>query len=290
MVSYAAHLGTTDAASIYSLLQRAEIHTSDGISKVVSIIQNGKITAIPGDTAYFHIDREGDQLKLYVPRSKKHRQVCLARQLPITLLKHLGVRHPGKGVELGAIITASSLFAVDAILQEDGIIEVPGITRPEDDEEEDDTIASSEMSALESQAVTSPVRMPLAERRTEYFSATHHRPMVANASDDPLWTPTTSISFTSPRPPVRPELYTELLSSVIQQAGNIEGLPVVGASVVASVAADCHTYPKPAVSSNDFDEELFKIGAAGELFVSRFQPLEFLICLHMLTDFRYMRL
>lgn len=58
--------------------------------------------------------------------------MCLLRQIPAELLPHLGIHNVHKGAEVGAIITAASSFAVDAILDSDGIIEVAGISPPED--------------------------------------------------------------------------------------------------------------------------------------------------------------
>jgi len=45
-------------------------------------------------------------------------------------LVQLGVRVQGKGTELSAIITASSLVVVDTILEQDGVIEILGVTNP----------------------------------------------------------------------------------------------------------------------------------------------------------------
>lgn len=261
---------------MYSQLQGAEIYTSDDISKVVSITLNGTTISIPGDCAYFHIDGNNDRLKLYVPKSKAARQVCLARQLPITLLKYLGIQSVGKGLELGAIFMASSLFVVDEILEQDGIIAVDGVARPLDDDESE-AGSSSEMSPSEIPTTSSALRTPYSDRSSEYFSGRHHTQRSADIYDDPFWTPATSVSLGSPSPTERPELYQQLLGVVIQQAEHIVGLPAVGTSVIASTAPDRSFDPFLAISSNIPGENFFKIGAAGELFVSHLHSFNILL-------------
>lgn len=256
----------------------------------MSITQKDRTISIPGDTAYFHIDQQGDQLKLYVPHNKKQRQVCLVRQLPITLLKHLGIRHPGQGVELAPIIIAPSLFVVDVILSQDGIIEVNGVDRPEDDGEDDseddgeedgedagddDTVVSVETSLQGIQEAMASMTLSHVERTVGYFPTTQRGPRVASADDEPIGTPATPTYIGSPDLPEQPELYKEFLGLVIQQAESVPSLPVLGSSVVASVAAHCNIDSTLAIRSNIPGEDLYKIGAAGELFVSYFQSSGF---------------
>ena len=111
---------------IFSLLENLEVFTSDKIFRTVSVFQKQH-----KDDAFFHIEKIGDQLKMYVPRNQEQQQVCLFRQLPLKLLVQLGVRVQGKGTELSAIITASSLVVVDTILEQDGVIDILGVTKPE---------------------------------------------------------------------------------------------------------------------------------------------------------------
>ena len=245
-----------------------EVYSSQSISNVLSIALDETI-AIPGEAAYFHIAQDGNQLTLYVPKRKRDQQVCLARQLPIKLLKHLGVQHSKQAAALASIITASSLYVVDTLLQQDGIIEVPGIDRPEV-EADDDTVAPA--SPLPNSATSSPMRTPYSERSTSYLSERHRFPENLNPSDDPFLTPTTSVSSTSPSYPVPSDRYRELLDTVIQQAESTPGLPREGASILASDASDSTIDRHLATKSSIPGEEYFLIGAAGELFVSRHLP------------------
>jgi hypothetical protein len=117
---------------MYSLLRSVKAFTCDRISKVVSIQYGKDKIQVKVDRAQLHVYQEGNQLKIYVPREQRRRQVCLARHLPIALLKEFGVSDSRRGAELGSILTATSQFAVDAILDLDGIIDVPEISSVED--------------------------------------------------------------------------------------------------------------------------------------------------------------
>jgi len=209
------------------------------------------------------------RVTLYVPKRKRDQQVCLARQLPIKLLEHLGVQHAKQAAALASIITASSLYVVDTLLQQDGIIEIPGIDRPEV-EANDDTLALA--SPLPNSATPSPTRTSYSERSTSDLSRRHRFPENFNPSNDPFLTPTTSVSSTSPSYPVRSDRYRELLDIVIQQAESTPSLPREGASILASDASDSIIDRYLATKSSIPGEEYFLIGAAGELFVSWHQP------------------
>ena len=285
---YAAHFGSSDVTAAFSLLQTLVVFTSNGISKEVSIMQDGRTTSIQVDTAYVHVTQDGDRLKLYVPEEHKQRQVCLRRQLPITLLQYLGVPDPRKGAELGSIITVSSLSAVDTILDIDGIIEVQGISPPEDEIESDSSVSRDSESITSPSGVpdTSPesnasfesvvnpeinasalstASTPYSQRSAGYF-ANDHRDRV-NHIDGSLLTPVTSVSDGFPSPPERHNLYKELLDAVIKQARSMEGIATFDDFLIAPYSAESSVDTELAISSSVQGEDLFKIGAAGELFV-----------------------
>jgi hypothetical protein len=240
-----------------------EVYSSDSISNVLSIALDETI-AIPGEAAYFHIAQDGSQLTLYVPKRRRDQQICLARQLPIKLLEHLGVQRAKQAAALASIVTASSLYVVDTLLEQDGIIEVPGIDRPEA-EADDNTVAPP--SPLPNPATPSPTRTPHSERSTSYFSEGRLFPENLHPSDDPFQTPATSVSSASPSP-VRSDRYRELLDIVIQEAESTPSLPSEGESILSSDVSDSTIDRYLAIRSSIPGEENFLIGAAGELFVS----------------------
>ena len=129
--SYVAHLGAPNYLRVFTQLQKLEVLTSDKMTRTVTIKQCGKTETVPTATAFFHLDVTDMHLKLCVPENPERQQVCLSRHLPIGLLQHFGASAQNRGVELGSIITAKSLFVVDTILDEDGVIEIEGVCRPE---------------------------------------------------------------------------------------------------------------------------------------------------------------
>ncbi|KAF2808268.1 uncharacterized protein BDZ99DRAFT_50741 [Mytilinidion resinicola] len=288
---YAAHLGSkkvkNNALAVHRTLQNMDVYVSDGISKSVSVRQNGRSVTIPQESAYFHLDQQDDKLKLYIPQSKKHQQVCLSRQLPITLLKHFGVTSALSGQALGSIMTALNLFVVDEILEEDGIIEIEGIERPEDDRElEASDSETTRIPASTSQMRASPFRSTDPETSnipviTSQAGSPGQSARVLTPSTPPprtgispdlflspgISTPGTSTFDGLPSSPERPHLYRELLDAVIRQAEGLSNLPMKGRTIEAPMAANWGFDTLSAVSSHIPGEKEFKIGAAGELFV-----------------------
>ncbi|KAH8800361.1 hypothetical protein F5884DRAFT_891279 [Xylogone sp. PMI_703] len=287
---YAAHLGgkkvKDNALAMHCTLKNMDVYVSDGISKSVSIRQHGRDVTIPQESAYFHLDQQDDKLKLYIPQSRKHQQVCLSRQLPITLLKHFGVTSVLSGQALGSIMTALNLFVVDAILDEDGIIEIEGIERPEDDSglgTSDSETTSIPASTLQTRASpfrsgnfeTSNIPVNTSQAGSPSQSARvlipSPPPSRTGLGPDfflsPTLTPGTSIFDALPSSPERPDLYRELLDAVIRQAGVLSNLPMKGHTIEAPTAVNREFDTSSAVSSHIPGEKEFKIGAAGELFV-----------------------
>ncbi|TGO71885.1 hypothetical protein BELL_0517g00020 [Botrytis elliptica] len=268
---YAAHYGIKDAISAYRLLQTLELFTSDSITKEVSITQNKNITSIKVDTALLHIAQDDSKLKIYIPKEQRQREVCLSRQLPIELLKHLGVSNFRKGAELGPIITSNSFFAIDAILDSDGIIDVPGISPPKDYNE------SESLTLDVSQDVVSPaINADMgrsAESREDSKHSGHDGFFVdehfnrVESMDSSLPFRATSGSRLHKSSPERPDLYKELLDVVVKQASKTRGIPVAGDVIIAPICAGFSVNTSLAINSSEPGEGLYKIGAAGELFM-----------------------
>jgi hypothetical protein len=242
----------------YRKLQQISVHVSDGISKTVSIQQDRKTVEVPRETAYLHLDSQEDNLNLYVPRDQRRRQVCLHRQLPKTLLKYLGAANISAYERFGAIITAPTLVLVDDFLEHDGIIEIDGIQRSVEDEEYDSDASSIQRSSPQHQNAPGYLNTPTRP------SDLHSR----NSSRSRGFTPPSSVARSIPVTPERPDLYEQLLDAVIRQAEDISDLPNVKENIASNLAPVSGLSTLLAVRSPYDGEEKFKIGAAGELFVS----------------------
>jgi hypothetical protein len=271
--SFAAHFGSErvkqETSSVQSKFQNMEVYTSTGISVSLSVKQNRREVSINQEEAYFHIVSEGETLQLYVPKSKSRRSVCLATELPVTILKYLGARTPKSG-ELGAIINAPSLSVVDQLLNIAGIIEVAELQRPDDDQgHESDSSDGGETLVSNSPRPLIASNANLSVRETSEVSIYDGRTVTqfpftfgGSRSAAPASRSATQI------PQV--DHYKRLLDVLIQQAQKVSTLPNNGKFIktpairVLSDKLDILL----AVESPFGGEKEFKIGAAGELFVS----------------------
>jgi hypothetical protein len=148
--SYVAHLRKTatqqDAEKWFRMLRNVEVFTSVAISKSLTVRQNGKNVTVVEETAYCHVveeerpghgqdagNTEEKTLKIHIPQDPGRRHISVLIDLPMALLKHFGVHQTGPG-ELVSIISANDLDTVDAILEEAGIILIPGCERLQEEQ------------------------------------------------------------------------------------------------------------------------------------------------------------
>jgi len=181
--------------------------------------------------------------------------VCLYRQLPNTLLKYLGATNISSYERLGPIIIATTLFVVDDLLIHDGIIEIEGIERSVEDVEYNSDAPSNQGSSPQHQNVAGSLDIPSHPLNGVAITSSHSS----------RFTPASSVSRSNSVTPERPDLYNQLLDAVIRQAEEISDLPNIK-ETIASAVFGLDTWL--AVQSPHDGEEKFKIGAAGELFVS----------------------
>jgi hypothetical protein len=246
---------------VFSQLGNIEVFTSDKIFRTVSVFQKQH-----KDNAFFHIEKVGDQLKMYVPRNQEQQQVCLFRQLPLKLLVQLGVQVQGTGTELSAIITASSLAVVDTILEQDGVIEILGVTKPEIPIPRSPLLPTPFMDSLatpvDSVFESSSLRSSPQPEMLYYAEDANH------ASNGASWTPPGRGSHAPHEavgPVEHPELFQKLIDFAVQQANHIGTLPNLGSYVESSQAFDDSFDRGLAIQSSSVTN---RIGAIGELFVS----------------------
>jgi hypothetical protein len=155
------------------------------------------------------------------------------------------------------------LFIVDEILEQDGIIEIAGIARPEDPNNA--SLALSPAMSTNSVTATSMLRYS-AQPESVYQIED-----AASYNGGFSWRPSRSGSYPPPETtglPEQPELFIELIKFVTQQANHIEALPNVRSYVEASRDSDIIFDHQLAVESDHPGRALRKIGAVGELFVS----------------------
>jgi hypothetical protein len=253
------------------MLENLEVFTSDKIFRTVSVFQKQH-----KDSAFFHIEKIGGQLKMYVPQNQEQQQVCLFRQLPLKLLVQLGVRVQGKGTELSAIITASSLAVVDTILEQDGVIEILGVTKPENPLTRSPPVpttftdfAAASMDSLAT--LVDSVSETRSLRSSSEVEINYHAENANYASNGASWTPPWRDSHTpheAGEPVEQPELFQKLIDFAVQQANQIGALPNLGSYVEASQDFEDSFDHGLAIQSSSSKNVNNQIGAIGELFVS----------------------
>ena len=184
--------------------------------------------------------------------------MCLYRQLPNTLLKYLGATNISSYERLGPIIIATTLFVVDDLLIHDGIIEIEGIERSVEDVEYNSDAPSNQGSSPQHQNVAGSLDIPSHPLNGVAITSSHSS----------RFTPASSVSRSNSVTPERPDLYNQLLDAVIRQAEEISDLPNIKETIASRLPAVFGLDTWLAVQSPHDGEEKFKIGAAGELFVS----------------------
>lgn len=155
---------------------------------------------------------------------------------------------------------------MEAILDADGIIQVPGISPPGEFNEIElsdvsPTITTPEVNADSKQVATSPESQYNVELSTEDHNVR------AESIDSSLWTSARSHSSISRPPQEQLGPFKELLDAVTKQARSIHRLPAASDVLIAPISADNYIATGLALSSSVPGQGLFRIGAAGELFV-----------------------
>ncbi|KAF2459569.1 hypothetical protein BDY21DRAFT_317672 [Lineolata rhizophorae] len=282
-VHYSSPKVTHRSRSLYDLFVAAEVYESDGISKTMTLFQYDKFIKIGGKKSNFHLDDNGDQLRLYVPKNRTDRDLCFLRQLPKRLVAFLSITEPKAESIIQSILNCSGLPIVDEILNDEGIVEVEGIDRPAESDIESEQLSENEA------ALTSPHR----SRLSSAISETAHSEV--SGDEDEVQTTSTSlrstrighaarqrsyVPFASPTPASSPEIelqepdqqgerYRALLNHVIVAASRATFPICRTATIAIGDGARFGTAFLALVNNFTVRSQIrdIKVGAAGELFV-----------------------
>jgi len=286
-VHYSSQKTRDEDRFLFSKLQHATIYISNGISKVISVVQYGETVTVENSRAKFHLDDDNDELRLYVPRDEIAREECFFRQLPRRLMAYLGIFDPSAEAVLNGIIGCQSLIAVDGILKDAGIVEVNGIERPSElDQEtqqydyrnislEQDTLVRTESPTSQSSrstSVSSTKTNSTTSNETEHPADVPSRYSTFGArsaaqSSRPVSTLAESVSIMDNA--LRGPVYASLLDRVIESAG-LMTIPAFGGQSI-DYRRGHFTFgialPGPIFTVRSMERDR-KVGAAGELLVS----------------------
>ena len=129
--------------------------TSNNIFKSITIEQNSQWYTLEREDARFHLDANVDPIRLYVPEGRAKREVCYRGHLPKGLLQFLDIKEQVAEVVVNNVVNSRSHYAVEEILKEAGVLDLPDALRsnetPQDDEEgvDDESDASLDPDVLE---------------------------------------------------------------------------------------------------------------------------------------------
>ena len=241
----------------------------------MTLMQNSQEHVVKQQKANFHLDESSDRLRLYVPRKEAERELCYLRQLPRRLLQFLAISDPTAEAVIGGIVRSSRLSIVDEILKDAGVIEIDGVNRPP--EEDDDlqhvraTAAMTSM-AFASAHLTRSISPPssctsdiITADPSLVQDASSRLPTVRDqALGSPRLRPQTS---PSPAPSFAEDRrYAALLDRLIL-AGSHATIPNNGSASYSNTGHHPIEVFAPIFGYRSLERDR-KVGAAGELFVS----------------------
>jgi len=207
----AVHYGITQAQdqSLHRQFLATNIYRSSGITKSLTMAISGIDTTVEGATGNLHIESDESQVRLYVPTGEEDHELCYLSGIPGTLVSHLAIRNPAAIKVFGDIIQASRSSVLNRVLDEHGIIRVPGIEPLPYAAPEEQSIAAS----IENDNITVPQATWNQPRDSSATSAAQHlnRPILNQPSGSAATTPTYDTNTprfrrsASPRTPDRTE-------------------------------------------------------------------------------------
>jgi hypothetical protein len=170
--------------TVLTKLQNTEIYTSESICRSLLVQIGSNQATAQSEIAYVHITTVDSKTHIYVPLDESRQETCYSSHLPRKLCEYFGLDYD-QGT-LRSILSARSLDAIDGMLQEAGIIEIPGIER-----EDLNNVSNNSNFKLNSYTLIS-------ERTTSNTRSSSHSPPSPTVSNAQL---THSVVFTPPETP-----------------------------------------------------------------------------------------
>ena len=270
---------------------------SDGILKTVTLSHQGPPIVVEGAKGNLHIEQDNNQVRLYVPRNRRDRELCYLTQLPKKLVAHLAIIDPTAVKVFGDILKASPLV-LDDVLKDHGIVQVPGVepfqptgsgeTTGNFDETEREERDNDEEDSEATPSTSSPPQLPSTSRlqASSLFGRNHTRssssenglfPSTAQSPSRPSSTPSSTPSIfpaaarqeVIPRPFIDNAEYIALLAHVITTSSQARFPPSAPSSfgIVFDPAIPIFSDTVFGIRSQNPTSHDTKIGAAGELYV-----------------------
>ena len=273
-------------------LKQAMIYQSDEVTETVSLELDGCILARQTTRGNLHLETDDSTLRIYVSKDREDREVCYFTRLPERLATHWSIIDKAAVKVIGNALTAPN-FAVNGILLENGIPEMPSLQQFMDAEPDDEGKGESGHTGIGNQTseptyaraysssvgpMTSSVSSYLTTNSAESIS-THSRATTPEMQNMSM---SMGRQTLSPRPSIitaqqaisqvnsNVEEYTKLLDSIINAGRSIDFPCKSALEASNTINSDTINTDSGAffgVRSQGVMAHDVKIGAAGELFV-----------------------
>jgi len=119
---------------LHQRLREAEVYLSDNISSTVELVFKGMAIAKQSTQGRLHFQDDGNQIRLYVPRDGRLRELSYLTDVPERIVSHFEIKDQGAAKVFGDALKCS-LFILDDVLKSHGIVRVPGVEpAPQEDQ------------------------------------------------------------------------------------------------------------------------------------------------------------
>lgn len=260
-------------APLYRRFKRAIVYVSDGIRRLLQITQRGRSIEGASSRANFHIEEAEGALRLYLPKDEVECDVCFESDLPRKLCTFLSITDPDAPGVIGAVFRKNNPVVVDKILESAGVGQVDCDFAALDEE------LGTPEAGLDCETLveaTSRIRLstPSAASRPYTPSGWARRGDRQSGSKD-----AEDVHNIIPSPSYQEQLidaqetaYKRVLEQVVnlaRQRVNPGTLESAGLSIgdPVTIGALPQSIIQKAFATGSQERDLFKIGAAGELYV-----------------------
>ncbi|KAL2038032.1 hypothetical protein N7G274_009252 [Stereocaulon virgatum] len=123
----AVHYGATapQDKALYQKFCATDVFESDEISKTLTLsLKAASPVIVEGARSILHIEEDEKQLRLYVPKDRKDRELCFLNTLPSRLVTHLGINDRAAVKAFGDVFKANA-YVLDDLLTDLGLMRLP---------------------------------------------------------------------------------------------------------------------------------------------------------------------
>lgn len=261
-------------ASLYRKFKRAMVYVSDGIRRSLQITQRGRSIEGASSRANLHLEESEGALRLYLPKDEVERDVCFESDLPRRLCTFLSVIDRGAPGIIGAVFRKDNPIVIDRILENAGVSQIDCDFAALDEElgtSETGSDIETPVEAASNVRLSTPSSVP-----RQYTPSGRARRREGQSGSETAENERDRImpdsSYQEQHEEAQETAYKRILQQVVNVArqrvrsGVFESTGLSEGGPVAIKALPQETI-REAFATRSQDRDLFKIGAAGELYM-----------------------